>query len=637
MANEFDERVRPQDDLFQYVNGKWLEKAVIPDDRPTAGGFSELDEGVRKLLIDDFHAFAEGKKEIPDEYMRRAVLVFKKALDTKKRNEEGIKPILPYLEEILALKDVDDLNKKAKDIFFGVPSLPARFGIEPDMKDTQHKVVIFLGPNLILPDTPYYDPKNPSGQALLGIFSQMAQALLALTPLSPEDQKKILEGALRYDASLAKIEKSQQEWADYIQNYNPYSVEEAAKLFGDFDLKGFLKTVLGEAPDRVIAYDPKFLQGFAFAFNKDTFEDFKAWNYLNCLVKNSAYLSEDIRELGGAYRKALMGTPKLPSIEKQAYELACSLFSEPVGVYYGRTYFGEEAKADVVRMVKEIIKTYQKRIAENDFLAQKTKEKAILKLDKMVVKMGYPDKVNPRFDKHVVEEEDSLFDTMRKVLAIASEWEVAHFHDLTDREEWPMPGNMVNACFNPNNNDITFPAAILQKPFYDLHQLPEENLGGIGAVIGHEISHAFDNNGAQCDELGNLNNWWTKEDYEEFQKRTQMMIEEWDGIPFAGGKVNGTLVVSENIADNGGLAVTLDIMSHRENPDYKAYFYNWARVWCQKAKVEYQQLLLQIDVHSPAPLRANVGPRNFPEWYKTFDVKDTDQMYIAPEKRVTIW
>ena len=637
MANEFDERVRPQDDLFQYVNGKWLEKAVIPDDRPTAGGFSELDEGVRKLLIDDFHAFAEGKKEIPDEYMRRAVLVFKKALDTKKRNEEGIKPILPYLEEILALKDVDDLNKKAKDIFFGVPSLPARFGIEPDMKDTQHKVVIFLGPNLILPDTPYYDPKNPSGQALLGIFSQMAQALLALTPLSPEDQKKILEGALRYDASLAKIEKSQQEWADYIQNYNPYSVEEAAKLFGDFDLQGFLKAVLGEAPDKVIAYDPKFLQGFASAFNKDTFEDFKAWNYLNCLVRNSAYLSEDIRELGGAYHKALMGTPKLPSIEKQAYELACSLFSEPVGVYYGRTYFGEEAKADVVRMVKEIIKTYQRRIAENDFLAQKTKEKAILKLDKMVVKMGYPDKVNPRFDKHVVEEEDSLFDTMRKVLAIASEWEVAHFHDLTDREEWPMPGNMVNACFNPNNNDITFPAAILQKPFYDLHQLPEENLGGIGAVIGHEISHAFDNNGAQCDELGNLNNWWTEEDYEEFQKRTQMMIEEWDGIPFAGGKVNGTLVVSENIADNGGMAVTLDIMSHRENPDYKAYFYNWARVWCQKAKVEYQQLLLSVDVHSPAPLRANVGPRNFPEWYKTFDVKDTDQMYIAPEKRVTIW
>ena len=637
MANEFDERVRPQDDLFQYVNGKWLEKAVIPDDRPTAGGFSELDEGVRKLLIDDFHAFAEGKKEIPDEYMRRAVLVFKKALDTNRRNEEGIKPILPYLEEILALKDVDDLNKKAKGIFFGVPSLPARFGIEPDMKDTQHKVVIFLGPNLILPDTPYYDPQNPSGQALLGIFSQMAQALLALTPLSPEDQKKILEGALRYDASLAKIEKSQQEWADYIQNYNPYSVEEAAKLFGDFDLQGFLKAVLGEAPDKVIAYDPKFLQGFASAFNKDTFEDFKAWNYLNCLVRNSAYLSEDIRELGGAYHKALMGTPKLPSIEKQAYELACSLFSEPVGVYYGRTYFGEEAKADVVRMVKEIIKTYQRRIAENDFLAQKTKEKAILKLDKMVVKMGYPDKVNPRFDKHVVEEEDSLFDTMRKVLAIASQWEVAHFRDLTDREEWPMPGNMVNACFNPNNNDITFPAAILQKPFYDLHQLPEENLGGIGAVIGHEISHAFDNNGAQCDELGNLNNWWTKEDYEEFQKRTQMMIEEWDGIPFAGGKVNGTLVVSENIADNGGMAVTLDIMSHRENPDYKAYFYNWARVWCQKAKVEYQQLLLSVDVHSPAPLRANVGPRNFPEWYKTFDVKDTDQMYIAPEKRVTIW
>ena len=638
MSKEFFEKVRPQDDLFQYVNGNWLESAVIPDDRPVAGGFAELDEGVKKTMIADFNAFADGSKPIPNDYMKRAVLLFKKGLDTKRRNEEGIKPLLSRLATIRALKDVGEVNARAKELFFESAAFPIPFSVEPDMKDTQHRVVIFMGPRLILPDVPYYDPANPTGQALLGIFSQMAKALLAYTPLSPEEQNAVLEGALRYDAGLSKIEKTSQEWSEYTKCYNPYSLDDAAKFFGDFDLKGFLKSLYGEKmPDKVIAYDPKFLEGFTTVYSADKFEDFKSWAYLTCLVRNSAFLSEELREIGGTYQKALMGTPKLESIEKQAYGLASGLLSEPVGLYYGETYFGEAAKADVIAMVKSIIATYQRRIKENDFLSEKTKEKAILKLGTMAVKMGYPDKVDPMYDTLLVEEGDSLLEAIAKISIARKKWAFDHLGDPTDRDEWPMPGHMVNACYNPNNNDITFPAAILQKPFYDFHQLPEENLGGIGAVIGHEISHAFDNNGAQCDEYGNLKNWWTKEDFDEFNKRTQKMVEQWDGIPFAGGKVNGALVVSENIADNGGMAVVLDIMSRRENPDYKAFFYNWARVWCQKAQPQYQQLLLAVDVHSPAPLRANITPRNFAEWYQVFDVKETDQMYIPADKRIGIW
>ena len=206
-----------------------------------------------------------------------------------------------------------------------------------------------------------------------------------------------------------------------------------------------------------------------------------------------------------------------------------------------------------------------------------------------------------------------------------------------DRTEWDMPGHMVNACYNPSSNDITFPAAILQKPFYSLQQSVSENLGGIGAVIGHEISHAFDNNGANFDENGNLKNWWTEEDFKAFKDKTKDMIEQFDGIEFHGGKVNGELVVSENIADNGGMGVTLEIMHGLEAPDYKAYFMNWARVWCMKAKEEFIQLLLSNDVHSPAVLRANMSPRNFSEWYKAFGVTENDGMYIPPEKRISIW
>ena len=207
----------------------------------------------------------------------------------------------------------------------------------------------------------------------------------------------------------------------------------------------------------------------------------------------------------------------------------------------------------------------------------------------------------------------------------------------TEPENWAMPGHMVNACYDPFVNDITFPAAILQAPFYSLKQTRSENLGGIGAVIGHEISHAFDSNGAKCDENGNINNWWTEDDFKRFETKVAQMIEQFDGIELPWGKVNGAFIVSENMADNGGMSVTLDIMSRTEGASYEEYFSNWARVWCQKAKPEYQQMLLSVDVHGPAILRANMPPRNFAEWYSTFNVNESDKMYRAPDKRIVIW
>ena len=200
-----------------------------------------------------------------------------------------------------------------------------------------------------------------------------------------------------------------------------------------------------------------------------------------------------------------------------------------------------------------------------------------------------------------------------------------------------MPGNMVNACYDPFSNDITFPAAILQPPFYSIKQSRSENLGGIGAVIGHEISHAFDNNGALFDEKGNLSNCWTKEDFKKFNAKTKAMVKEFDGIELPWGTVNGKFIVSENIADNGGVAVTLHVMAKTENANYEEYFMNWGRVWRLKSSEEFKKLLLAMDVHGPAILRANMPPRNFEEWYRTFNVKKTDKMYIAPNKRVVVW
>ena len=628
---------RIQDDLYLAVNGEWLETAVIPDDKPLTGGFADLDEGVEKLLMADFAAFAKGEKKADVDGMNDAVDFYRLALDADRRNKEGMEPVLPLLKKIQSLSSVADLNASLLDLAKSGAELPIQCGVDVDMADATKHCFALMGPRTILPDTTYYDPSHPAGGPLLECYKGMAQAVLAQSPLSPEEQARYLEDTLAYDRGIAKTVKSQLEWADYVKNHNPMPLEEVAKLLCPLDLKGFLKSLYGEnIPDTIVVYDPRAIKELHDYFNEATFEQYKHWSYVRTLLNSCAYLSLPLRDLAGTYRRALMGVAAEPSIEKSAYRLVSRLYDEPIGIYYGRTYFGEEAKKDVVALVHKIIDTYKKRVREG-FLSPATKEKAILKLSTIEVKMGYPDFVHDLYKKFTVNEDDSFYSAFTRIQSIYLEDNFAELDKPVDRSKWGMPGHMVNASYNPSMNDITFPAAILQKPFYSLSQKVEENLGGIGAVIGHEISHAFDNNGASFDENGNLAQWWTPEDFETFKGLTKGMIDQFDGIEIHGGKLSGELVVSENIADNGGMAVTLEIMKGIKGADYQSYFKNWARVWCRKAKPEFTNYLLQNDVHSPAELRANMQPRNFPEWYAAFDVKPTDAMYIPEDKRIIIW
>jgi len=443
---------------------------------------------------------------------------------------------------------------------------------------------------------------------------------------------------LEFDRLIAKKVKSQLEWADYVKNHNPMSVSEVSGYLQPLDFKGLLESIYGkEIPDTIIVYDPKAIKEFNGYFSKETFPLYVHWAYVKTLLSKLSLLSVDLYQIGSIYRRALMGIDKDPVIEKQAYQVASGCYSEAVGVYYGREYFGEEAKKDIISLVHRIIEAWKQRVRKNTFLEESTKEKAILKLSTINVKMGYPDKIKDFYQKIKMNDTDSYYEAIGKIRKEKAIEQLSKLNKPTDRSEWMMPGYMVNACYDPNRNDITFPAAILQKPFYSIDQTLSENLGGIGAVISHEISHAFDNNGAHFDENGNLENWWTKKDFKAFEDLTKQMIEQWDGIEYCGGKVNGELVVSENIADNGGIAVTIDIMHNSEGTDFKEYFINWAKVWCMKAKEQYIQLLLASDVHSPAKLRANIQVRNFKEWYDAFNVTENDQMYIPQEKRIIIW
>jgi putative endopeptidase len=631
------EKVRIQDDLFTYVNQETLDKLVIPDDKPTAGGFQTLAEDVEKLMIDEFNQMC-ASGVYPSTHVENACKLFKIVKNVRKRNAQGIKPVLKCVKVIDKVKDMKSFSKQFKTFMLKRIPLPFRISVGTDMKDSKKHCVSVQGPSVILPDASYYKPeKAAQKQMILGVWTNVAKMILAKTDLSAEDQEKYLADTIAFDEVLGNLVKTNEEWSEYVKAYNPMKASKVASFVKPVKFKAILKDLFGFVPETIIVEEPRYFKNFAQAFNEDNLETYKHWAYVKTVLGACSYLSEELRDLGGVYYRTIAGIQAGTPLEKFAYQLASGVYSEPVGLYYGQKYFGEEAKKDITEIVYQIIDTYKSRIKNNDILEESTKEKAILKLSKMGVKMGYPDKVQEIYDRMVFNEKDSLFDVMLTINQVRLLHSLEKLTQPTDPTKWQMPGHMVNACYDPSVNDITFPAAILQAPFYSLKQSRSENLGGIGAVIGHEISHAFDSNGAKCDENGNINNWWTKDDQRRFKTKVNAMVKQFDGIELPWGKVNGKFIVSENMADNGGMAVTLEIMSKTPGASYEEYFTNWAKVWCVKAKPEYQQLLLNLDVHGPNVLRTNMPPRNFPEWYETFNVKKTDKMYIPPKKRVVIW
>ena len=631
------ENIRIQDDLYMHVNGETLEKLVIPDDKPFAGGFAELADGVEKIMMGEFKTMAE-TKSYPDEYIKRACELYAIAMDTERKEKHGIAPALKNLAILDDIKSLEDFTRLFKELSLcGIP-MPINVGADTDMKNTKRRLVYIQGPSVILPDASYYKPEMAAQKAqMIALWTNFTKMIMAKTDLTPEEQEKYVNDTLAFDEILGSLVKTREEWSRYVEMYNPMDTDKVAEMLSTIDFGAILNDLFGRVPETVVVTEPRFFGDFTKVLNSDTLELYKHWAYVTGLLNMCSLLTEELREMGGMFGRALMGIDKMQSIDKFAYNIASDMYSEPVGIYYGEKYFGKEAKKDITEIVYQIIDTYKARIKTNEILGDATREKAILKLSTMGVKMGYPDKARAIYEKLVFNPDDSLFDIMLSLRKIRDLDALSKLDKPTEPQNWAMPGHMVNACYDPFVNDITFPAAILQAPFYSLKQTRSENLGGIGAVIGHEISHAFDSNGAKCDENGNINNWWTEDDFKRFEAKVNDMIAQFDGIELPWGKVNGAFVVSENMADNGGMAVTLDIMSRTEGASFEEYFANWAKIWCQKAKPEYAQLLLSVDVHGPAMLRANIPPRNFTEWYQTFDVKETDKMYIAPEKRIIIW
>ena len=626
-----------KDDLYEAVNGEWLKTAKIPDDKPATGGFNDLVDEIDKQLMDDFDAYAAGKEKSDDSRFNEMIKLYRLAKKFDWRKKVGPQPLKRMLASVENLNSYEDYQSQWKNwILAGMPS-PISFDIDADMKNATVYALFASSPSLILPDKSYYEAeKKAQHDQLLQLWSSMVEALMDKLGYSKEEAKKIIDDAIKFDALLAPNVKSAEEAADYSKMYNPQTVAELASATDQLDIAAIIKQLVREEPEKIIVTEPEYFK----ALNKilqDNFELFKNWALIRVIRENASYLDDEMREINGRYGRALSGSKKPVSQRKFAFYLARDMFSQVAGDYYGKKYFGPQAKADVHHMVEQMIKVYKGRLTNNQWLSKDTRDKAILKLDKLGIQVGYPDKIPALYDQFKVDEEESLIANLNQLTVTANKELFSRWNKPVDRMRWEMSAATVNAYYHPFKNIIVFPAAILQAPFYSLKQSSSQNYGGIGAVIAHEISHAFDNNGSLFDEFGNLNNWWTDEDSAHFKQLAQKMIDEFDGIPFAGQKVNGKLTVSENIADAGGLSCALEAVKTEADFNAQEFFINWATIWRMKATEQYMQLLLSIDVHAPQKLRANIQAENLDDFYTAFDIKPGDEMYRAPEDRVHIW
>lgn len=628
-----------KDDLYQAVNGEWLKTATIPADHASAGGFMDLNDNIDKELMGDFDELLAHPDQATGP-MSEFLKLYTLAADFKQRDHDGAAPLKPLLKQIEDLPNMQALNDQLSNwVEMGLP-LPFNFDVDADMKNTSVNALFAGVPGLFLPDKTYYAKDNPAKDQLLPVFNQMVQQLLVLADYSGAEAEAIVTSAIRFDENIAPHVKSAEESADYSKMYNPMPFSEFAQSTSELNLTALAEDLFDQVPEQIIVTEPAYYKALAGIMNLETFDDMKNWMLVKTITAYSSYLSEEFRQTGSTYSRALSGRKETTKQKKSAFYLASGVFGQTVGDFYAHKYFGDKAKSDVEHMVKQMIGVYQNRLSANQWLGEATRQKAILKLNTLELQVGFPDHIDQlEYQFHITpaSQGGTLVQNIREVSRVSRLDDFSKLGKPVDRSRWEMSASTVNAYYHPFKNIIVFPAAILQAPFYSLEQSSSQNYGGIGAVIAHEISHAFDNNGALFDEHGNLNNWWTKEDHEHFQKLADQMIAEFDGLPFAGEKVNGKLTVSENIADAGGLSCAEEAAKGEADYDLKAFFTGWARVWRTKATKEYQQLLLNIDVHAPAELRANVQVKNLDDFFTTFDVKEGDGMYLAPADRVKIW
>lgn len=633
-----DKNATVASNFYQAVNKDWLLKTKIPADSPSIDNFYTLDEDIKGKLKKDIKNLGEGKETSDITGMSEFITFYKAASDYKQREKDGLEPLKPYLKEIEDIKDLNDLASKSANLTDkGIP-LPFGYNVGTNAENTSQKQIQLSPPSILLPDVSIYKDEASKKQYLTPIETATQKALEMLG-YSEKNSKRIVKEALEFDEIIAKYSLSNEEMSKSKNLVHPKTAEEINAYSGSFKLYDVIKGIMGRDLETINVPNTKYFENYSKIVNQDNFSKIKSWILVQEAMAASNSLTEDYRLNFQSISMAIMGTQKPISKEDTVYEMSVNLFSDVMSVYYGRKYFGEEAKTDVTGMIDKIKNVYRGRLQQNNWLTEGTRNKAIEKLDKMKVFVGYQEDVDPGTKELHLDPNKSFFELSEDIAQFGKRYTIDHFDDPIDKNKWSGSAFDINAYYNPESNSINFPAGILQAPFYDKNQSTEKNYGGIGVVIGHEITHAFDSNGADYDENGDMHNWWTKADSKAFDKRIKAFEDQWNGLEIYGTKVNGKLTVTENVADAGGLSSTLQVLkTDMTKPNLKDYFENYADIWKQKASLQYNKYTMVQDVHAPNELRVNQQLKNLPEFYEAYpQIKEGDAMYLAPSKRISLW
>ena len=626
----------PKDDFYAAVNKEWLDSSIIQPGYNMNGTIYEIQYNTNRQVADLIEEIAAGKHKDGSAEDKIQTL-YENILNWDARNAAGIAPIQPYLNAIESAATLEELMAVHNQIIQDTAaSLLLGCGITQDLADTDKKVQAFatLGPTL---PKEYY-----ANEAVLQVFAQYIATLLTLG--GEENADAAMADALAYvevEKMLSQAAMSQADMADINKAYNRCPAAEIKALFPEIDLDAIRKAEHLPTTDIYIVTDPGLLKAAAALFREDNLEQLKLIARVALLSGFGGPLNREFQDAAHAFNSVLTGMTEQASDKELAASAVQSYLSDYLGQVYVEKYFSAEAKRGVIDMIEDILAVYEDRIEALDWMSETTKDKAIEKLRSITVKVGYPDEWDDMLgnvDLRTVAEGGSYYENVIAMNRAAWAEMVAELDQPVDKDAWAMSAYTVNAYYDATSNSINFPAGILQAPLYDVDADYTENLGGIGYIIAHEITHAFDNNGAQFDAEGNQNNWWTQEDYAAFQALCAEVKDFYDGVEaIPGVACNGELTISENVADLGALACITQIEGQQARPDYKTLFESVARTWRSAASREMRTYLSTLDVHAPDKLRGNRALQSLDEFFQAFDIQPGDGMYLAPEKRVQVW
>ncbi|WP_292835635.1 M13-type metalloendopeptidase [Microbacterium sp.] len=647
--SELSATIRPQDDLFRHVNGAWLERTEIPDDKARWGSFHLIAEQAEKdvrVIIEESTAAAPGTEA------RKIGDLFASFMDTGRAESLGATPVLPQLARVEAIDSIPAFLRVAGELEReGVGGIIGTY-IEPDPGNPQRYVVFFVQSGLSLPDESYYRLENFAGTRIA--FREYVTAMLTLADVP--DAAAQADRVLLLETELAGHHWDNVRSRDAVATYNLMTWDDVQQRVG-VKLDGWLDAVAGARRAgfaEINVNQPSYLEGLGGLLAEERLEDWKAWLRLHVIRASAAFLSADFVDTNFAfYGTELTGVPVNRERWKRGVSFVEAALGEAVGKVYVERHFPPRAKEEMDELVENLIEAYRQSILQLEWMTPATRERALEKLAAFTPKVGFPVKWKD-YSALEVDARD-LIGNVRRTNAWEHDRQLAKLGAPIDRDEWYMTPQTVNAYYNPLMNEIVFPAAILQYPFFDMDRDAAANYGGIGAVIGHEIGHGFDDQGSAFDGTGTLNDWWTDEDRAAFEERTGALIAQYNTLVPKGlaaeHTVNGALTIGENIGDLGGLGIALKayrlhLAATGEDGDgpvvdgftgIQRLLLSWAQIWQQKGRDAETIRLLTIDPHSPNEFRCNQIVRNLDEFYRAFEVTQSDELWLDPDARVTIW